>query len=212
MNLPVNLKTKGWVFVTLEVQELRGINPPDVFSQNVKTLTWSAGLACPTGSSNGSPSGQLRPAGRVGEGQRLQHRLSLGPQPGLQEECWPGRGQGQGLRARAGVCLSVCECVFEVHAWSAVHELSSHVPQSVVKLMRGVLQCIMRQVRGILFHAKYSVFLWNQIFFLMMFMDKHDTKGTFRDTVAEQASSTLISFSKSYFCKNGKFAGASLTF
>ncbi|CAF94482.1 unnamed protein product [Tetraodon nigroviridis] len=46
---------------------------------------------------------QPRSAPLVGPGQRLQHPVRLGPQPGLQEERGPGRRQGQGLRAGAGL-------------------------------------------------------------------------------------------------------------
>lgn len=96
-----------------------------VFSQNLEHWQDQHDAArlicpCPTGSSNGSPSGQLGAARCMGEGQRLQHRLSVGPQPGLQEKCRPGRGQGQGLRAGAGVCVLVC-------AWM----VWSHVPWTV---------------------------------------------------------------------------------
>lgn len=95
-----------------------------------------------TGSGNGSSSRQPRPARRLGQRQCVQHCVCVGPQFGLQEECRQGRRQGQGLRAGAGRCASEQQisCLLIILIF---HRLSV---QSVVKLMRGVLQCIMRQV------------------------------------------------------------------
>ena len=87
----------------------------------------------------------------LGEGQRLQCCKRLGPCSGLPQYSGAGRRQNEGLSPRAGIVHVSCVTRWGKERAGKLRGKHVHISlcilQSVVKLMRGLLFCMMRQVR-----------------------------------------------------------------
>lgn len=95
----------------------------------------------------------------LGTRQCVQYPVCMGPESGLQEECWPRRGQGQSLWAGAGTSYHLLELVhLLLPLWHDCLELRLNWTKNVFWHFKGSIWLFLKPSAGYNWNYKKNEF------------------------------------------------------